>query len=62
MKNIEKIAFWTNNDDKLYSAKLALLSQIENLDLSITGKGFFTLNRQFLANVSEIFRIQIIEN
>lgn len=54
VKNIERIAFWTVNDDKLHFSKLALLSQIHNLDISITGKGFFILNRQFLASVSEV--------
>lgn len=50
-KCFEKILFWTVDDDKLNSAKGALLSQIDNLDLAITANGFFILNRQFLATV-----------
>lgn len=52
IKNIEKLTFWAGDNEKLHFAKQELLSQINNLDISISGKGFFVINRQFLAGVS----------
>lgn len=50
--NIEKLTFWTgDNNQKFHSAKQELLSQINNLEISITGKGFFTVNRELMAEV-----------
>lgn len=49
--NIEKLLFWPGDNDKLHFAKRELLNQIKNLDISISGKGFFTVDRQFLAGV-----------
>lgn len=51
IKNIEKLTFWAGDNEKLHFAKQELLSQINNLDISISGKGFFTIDRQFLAGV-----------
>lgn len=51
IKNIEKLTFWAGDNEKLHFAKQELLSQINNLDISISGKGFFIINRQFLAGV-----------
>lgn len=52
IKNIEKLTFWAGDNEKLHFAKQELLSQINNLDISISGKGFFIINRQFLAGAS----------
>lgn len=57
IKNIEKLTFWAGDNDKLHYAKQELLSQINNLDISISGKGFFIVNRQFLAGVSVYFNL-----
>lgn len=54
IKNIEKLTFWAGENDQLHYAKQELLSQINNLDISISGKGFFIINRQFLAGVSHL--------
>lgn len=64
IKNIEKLTFWAGDNEKLHLAKHELLSQINNLDLSISGKGFFTIDRQFLAGVSsfELINITLIYN
>lgn len=51
IKNIEKLTFRVDGDGLLHFAKQELLSQINNLDISISGKGFFTINRQFSAGV-----------
>lgn len=52
IKNIERLTFWAGDNEKLHFAKQELLSQINNLDISISGKGFFVIDRQFLAGVS----------
>lgn len=52
IKNIEKLTFWAGDNSKLYFVKQELLAQINTLDISINGKGFFTINRQFLSGVS----------
>lgn len=54
IRNVERVVFWTPNDQKLYSEKHELLSQINNLDITISGTGFFNLNRHFLAGVRSI--------
>lgn len=46
------LTFWVGDDKKLHFAKQELLSQINNLDITISGKGFFIINRQFLHGVS----------
>lgn len=51
VEHIEKLTFWAGDNEKLHYAKQELFSQISNLDLSITGKGFFVINRQSLADV-----------
>lgn len=51
IKNIEKLSFWVGDNRKLNYAKQELLSQIKNLDISISGKGFFTVNRGFMGSV-----------
>ncbi|XP_031626147.1 uncharacterized protein LOC116342606 [Contarinia nasturtii] len=52
IKNIEKLTFWAGDNEKLHFAKQELLSQINNLDISISGKGFFIIDRQFLAGMA----------
>lgn len=52
IKNIEKITFWAGDNQKIRFAKQELLSQINYLDISISGKGFFTIDRKFMAEVS----------
>lgn len=51
IKNIEKMSFWVGDHQKLHYAKQELLSQINNLDLSISGNGLFTVDRRFMATV-----------
>lgn len=46
------LTFWAGDNDKLHFAKQELFSQMNNLEISITGKGFFLINRKSLANVS----------
>lgn len=53
IKNIEKLLFWTSEYEKLHSAKRELISQINSLDLSINGKGFFIINKEYIAGVSD---------
>lgn len=50
--NIEKLAFWVGENEALHFAKQELMMQIDNLDISINGNDFFTIDRQFLAGVS----------
>lgn len=60
IKNIEKLAFWAGDNQKLQFAKQELISQINNLDISISGKGFFTVNRQFMTRVRLTLLIHLI--
>lgn len=52
VKNIEKMNFWTSDCEKLHNAKQELISQINNLDILIEGKGFFIINKEHSAGVS----------
>lgn len=45
--------FWAVDDSKIQFAKGELLSQVNYLDMSITAKGFFTINRQLMASVRD---------
>lgn len=58
INDCEKVFFWTIEDDNLHYAKAELLEQVKNMDISLTGHGFFILNRHFLANVRIEFRIK----
>lgn len=53
IKNIEELTFWTGANEKLYFAKQELLGQIKSLDISISGEGFFIIDRQFFTGVRE---------
>lgn len=52
IKNIEKLSFWSSDNQKLHFDKRELLAQINYLNISISGNGFFKVDRQFLARVS----------
>lgn len=52
MTNVEKLAFWTNDNDKLHYAKEDLSLQISNLDVSINSNDYFIVNREYLTSVS----------
>lgn len=54
MTNVEKLTFWIGDSKILQYAKEELLHQIDNLDISIHGNGFFKVDRKFLASVSSI--------
>lgn len=51
-KNVEEFVFWSGDNDGLHSAKQELIEQMTKFDIVIRAKGFFDLNRQFLASVS----------
>lgn len=53
-KNVEEFVFWAGDDDGLHSAKRELIEQMTKFDIAIKAKGFFDLNRQFLASVRSI--------
>lgn len=52
IENIELYAFWTSDDAQLHYLKQEIFSQINSLPIYITGSGFFTVDRQYLAGVS----------
>lgn len=52
IRNIEKMSFWSCDNQKLHFDKRELLAQINNLNISINGIGFFKIDRQFLVRVS----------
>lgn len=58
IQSIEKLTFWAGDNQKLHFAKQELLSQIQNLEISINVKGFFTVNRQLMAEVSVRFSFE----
>lgn len=51
MENLEKYVFWTSDNEKLYNAKQELISLVNRFPIHITAKGFFNLDRRFLAAV-----------
>lgn len=53
IKNIEKLTFWTGENEKLHFAKQELLAQIKSLDISISGNGYFIIDRRFFTGVRE---------
>ncbi len=50
-ENIERFAFNTNNNIRLYLLKQELHQQIQNFPIFLTADGYFTINRSFLAGV-----------
>lgn len=59
IKNIEKMTFYANDQRKVHIAKQEVLSQINNLDISISAIGLFNVDRQFLAGVSFDFYLPV---
>lgn len=51
MENLEKYVFWTSDNEKLYHAKQELVSLVNRFPIHITAKGFFIVDRRFLAAV-----------
>lgn len=51
-KNIEEFIFWGGDTDRLHSAKQELIEQLNTFHIFIRAKGFFEVDRQFLASVS----------
>ena len=51
-KNLETFLFWASDDDQLHKAKQEVLKQILQLEILIGAKGFFEIDRKFLAGVS----------
>lgn len=52
-KNVEEFVFGGGDSDGVHCAKHELLEQITTFEIAIRAKGFFDLNRQFLASVSD---------
>lgn len=52
IESIELFAFWTTDNVQLHHLKQEIFSQINYLPIYITGSGFFTIDRQYLAGVS----------
>lgn len=51
LRSIEKLTFWASDNRKMHTAKQELLTQIDNLRISINGKGLFAIDRPFLTGV-----------
>lgn len=51
INTVERLHFWAAEDPGIQIAKNELLSQIKNLDMTISAKGFFTIDRHLLASV-----------
>lgn len=44
--------FWANDFDSLFNAKQEILMQVNQLNIVIVARGFFDVDRQFIAAVS----------
>lgn len=55
IKNIEKLSFCASDCEKLHTAKQELILQVNNLDMAISGKGFFIINKEYIAGVSYFY-------
>lgn len=53
VKNIERLTCNMEDNKKLQYAKQECLTQIKNLNIEFICKGFFKINRPFLAVVSQ---------
>lgn len=51
IESIEMYAFWASDSAQLHYLKQEVFSQMVYLPIVISGSGFFTINRQFLAGV-----------
>lgn len=52
LRSIEKLTFWASDDRRMHTAKQELLTQINNLRISINGKELFDIDRPFMTGVS----------
>lgn len=52
MEKLEKVVFWTTDNDQLYYAKHELVSLIHRFPININAKGLFIVDRFFLAAVN----------
>lgn len=50
-RNVEESVFWCGDDDHLQRAKYELIDQMNKFRINFKAKGFFQLNRQFVASV-----------
>ena len=58
MKNLESLLFFVV--DRSHTAKCEVFQQIENFDIHISAKGFFTVTRSFFGAVNRIIGIVFI--
>lgn len=49
--------FWANDYEPLFNAKQEMLMQVNQLNIVIAARGFFDVDRQFVAAVSHSFVI-----
>lgn len=59
-RNLEKFLFCVCDVNKLHNAKHEILVQLNKFDIMIDARGFFEVNRRFVAGVS--FFIGLINN
>ena len=52
IKSIENLSLWTNRSVELQHERKAMASQIRNMELLTTARGFFTINRKLQVQVS----------
>lgn len=57
MQKLENAVFWTSDNDQLFYAKHELVSLIHRFPINISAKGFFTVDRSFLAAVHIFTRL-----
>ena len=60
LENLEEYVFWTSDNEKLYYSKQELISLISRFPIHITAKGFFIVDRRFLAAVRTSFSLKCI--
>lgn len=58
MENIERYGFYAFDNTQFFEVKSDVIDQIRNFPLSVTAKGYFTLNRQLFAVVSSLVIVQ----
>lgn len=59
-KNLEKSIFCAIDDDDLHNAKQEILAQLSKFDITITARGFFDIDRRFIAAVRRFEHLIII--
>lgn len=58
--NLLRLTLTKRNSENLHAEKHEFLQQLFNQPIEISAKGFFTLNRQFLATVNVRFFVSLI--